>query len=199
MSDAAGVDVGRRHFLTIATTITGVAGVAAVGTPFLMSLRPSARAQALGGDVEVDVGKLEEGGIGNVDWRGMSVALVRRPQTLLDRLPEMREKLDDPDSNKSDQPSYAANEHRSVRPEFLVIVANCTHLGCVPLFRPDVAPADLGPDWQGGFYCPCHGSRFDMAGRVFKAMPAQTTRVVPPYRFVSDTVIQIGTEGGQVS
>ncbi len=197
MSDAVAADRGRRHFLTVATAVTGVAGAAFVGAPFLISMKPSARAYAQGAAVEVDVSKLEEGSIVKVEWRGKSVAIVRRSQDLLGRLASLRGELRDPDSGESDQPAFAVNEHRSARPEYLVVVANCTHLGCVPLFRPDLAPADLGPDWQGGFYCPCHGSKFDLAGRVFKNVPAPRNLDVPPYRYVTDTVIQIGGEGAE--
>ncbi len=194
MSD--GVDLGRRHFLTVATTVTGVVGAALFATPFLISLKPSARAQAQGGPLEVDLARLEEGGMIKVEWRGRSVAIVRRPQQVLDRLAGLNERLRDPNSAESEQPGFAVNVHRSIRPELLVVIANCTHLGCVPAFRPDLAPADLGADWQGGFYCPCHGSRFDMSGRVYKGVPAPLNLVVPPYRFIGDSTIQIGVEGG---
>ena len=192
------VDRNRRHFLTVATAVTGGAGLIAATIPFVASMKPSARAQALGAPVEVPVGMLEPGEMIRVMWRGRLVYVLRRTDEMLSRLASVTEHLDDPDSeNVEQQPLFAVNEHRSARPEYLVVVANCTHLGCVPLFRPDLAPADLGPDWPGGFYCPCHGSKFDMAGRVFKNVPAPRNLDVPPYRYVSDTVIQIGAEGGQ--
>lgn len=194
MSDA--VDLSRRHFLTVATVITGTTGAVIAAAPFVASWRPSARAQALGAPVEVNISKIEEGAMIKVEWRGKTVALVRRTKTMVDRLSEVEGELRDPASAESNQPSYASNAYRSIKPEVLVVVANCTHLGCIPLFRPEVGAAELGADWPGGFYCPCHGSRFDMAGRVFKGVPAPKNLDVPPYRFLGESVILIGDDTG---
>jgi ubiquinol-cytochrome c reductase iron-sulfur subunit len=184
----------RRHFLTVATAVTGGVGVVAAAVPFVSSFKPSARAQALGAPVEVDVGKLEEGALLRVEWRGRAIYIVHRSDTMLKTLQADVGLLADPSSESSTQPDYAKNEHRSIRPEFLVLEGVCTHLGCAPVPRFEVAPADLGPDWPGGFYCPCHGSRFDLAGRVFAGVPAPTNLIVPPYRFVNDNTIVIGAD-----
>jgi len=184
----------RRHFLTVATVVTGGVGVIATAVPFVSSFRPSARAQALGAPVEVDVGKLEVGALLKVEWRGHAVYILRRTEKMLEALRVDVALLADPASEKSIQPAYAQNEYRSIRPEFLVLLGVCTHFGCAPMARFEVAPADLGPDWPGGFYCPCHGSKFDLAGRVFSGVPAPTNLEVPPYRFVSDSTIVIGAD-----
>jgi ubiquinol-cytochrome c reductase iron-sulfur subunit len=190
------IDGGRRHFLLVATTVTGLAGAAATAVPFLASWKPSARAQALGAPVEQDISKLEAGAVVKVNWRGQAIFIVRRTPEMLATLssPEIVKQLRDPGSEQSDQPEYAKNEGRSVKPEFLVLVGVCTHLGCAPLDRFQPQDAELGADWRGGFYCPCHGSKFDLAGRVFKDVPAPTNLRVPPYRFVNETVIQIGVD-----
>jgi ubiquinol-cytochrome c reductase iron-sulfur subunit len=190
------IDGGRRHFLLVATTVTGLAGAAATAVPFLASWKPSARAQALGAPVEQDVSKLEAGAVLKVNWRGQAIYIVRRTPEMLATLtsPEVVKQLRDPGSEQSEQPEYAKNDVRSVKPEYLVLVGVCTHLGCAPLDRFQPQDAELGADWRGGFYCPCHGSKFDLAGRVFKDVPAPTNLRVPPYRFVSDSVIQIGVD-----
>jgi ubiquinol-cytochrome c reductase iron-sulfur subunit len=186
------VDVKRRHFLTMATAVTGGVGIAFAAVPFLASLKPSARALALGAPVEVPVGKLEPGEMVRVMWRGRVVFVLRRDQEMLSRLNEVTELLRDPESaDKEQQPEFAVNEHRSIKPEFLVVEGSCTHLGCAPLPEFQVGPAE---DWFGGFFCPCHGSRFDLAGRVYKGVPAPTNLRVPPYRFIREDVIMIGTE-----
>lgn len=186
----------RRHFLTVATLVTGGAGAVATAVPFVASFNPSARAQALGGPVQFDVSKLEPGALAKVEWRGRPIYVVHRTQEMLGSLDKDTSLLRDPMSEASVQPSYAMNEHRSLRPAFLVLEGVCTHLGCAPLPRFEVAPADLGPNWPGGFYCPCHGSRFDLAGRVFQGVPAPTNLTVPPYRFVNDNTILIGSDTG---
>ena len=186
----------RRHFLTVATAVAGAAGVAAAAVPFVASFRPSARAQALGAPVEVDVSKIEPGAMVRVEWRGRPIFVVHRTQRMLDQLPGVEAELRDPASEESLQPEYAQNEYRSIRPTFLVAEGVCTHLGCAPLPRFEVAPADLGPDWQGGFYCPCHGSKFDLSGRVYAGVPAPTNLTVPPYRYLNDTTILIGSDTG---
>jgi ubiquinol-cytochrome c reductase iron-sulfur subunit len=184
----------RRHFLTVATAVTGGVGAIATAVPFVLSFKPSARAQALGAPVEVDVSKIELGALLKVEWRGRLIYILHRSPEMLAELKKDAELLRDPTSQDSTQPSYAQNEHRSIRPEFLVMEGVCTHLGCAPAPRFEVAPVDLGPKWPGGFYCPCHGSKFDLAGRVFTGVPAPLNLVVPPYRFVNDSTIQIGSD-----
>lgn len=190
------VDLSRRHFLGVATAVTGGAGAVFAAIPFLASWQPSARAQALGAPVEVDVGKLDEGGLLKVEWRGKPVWILRRTQEMLDAARSVEGELRDPDSEQPQQPDYARNEFRSINPEYLIVVGSCTHLGCSPIERFDLAPADLGPDWKGGFYCPCHGSKFDLAGRVYSGVPAPLNLPVPPHRFLSDNVILIGSDSG---
>lgn len=188
------VDEKRRHFLTMATAVTGGVGIAFALVPFLGSLKPSARALALGAPVEVPVGALEPGEMVRVMWRGRVIYVLRRNQEMLSRLDKLSDQLRDPDSeNKDQQPEFAVNRHRSIKPEFLVIEGSCTHLGCAPLPEFQVGPAD---DWFGGFFCPCHGSRFDLSGRVYKGVPAPTNLRVPPYRFLREDVIMIGVESG---
>jgi ubiquinol-cytochrome c reductase iron-sulfur subunit len=186
----------RRHFLTVATAVTGGVGVIATAVPFVASFKPSARAQALGAPVEFDVSKLEVGAMTKIEWRGHPIYIVHRSEAMLATLKKDDSLLRDPKSESSDQPSYAKNEYRSVRPAFLVLEGVCTHLGCAPFARFEVAPADLGATWPGGFFCPCHGSKFDLAGRVFTGVPAPTNLSVPPYRFINDNTILIGSDAG---
>lgn len=191
------IDAGRRHFLVVATTTMGLAGAAATAVPFLSSWRPSARAQALGAPVEVDIGKLETGALMKVEWRGQAIYIVHRTPEMLAKLPANDANLRDPKSeNKEQQPEYIKGETRSIKPEYLVLVGVCTHLGCAPLDRFQPSDAELGASWPGGFYCPCHGSRFDLSGRVFKDVPAPDNLRVPPYRFTSDTTLLIGSDSG---
>jgi len=188
------LDRNRRHFLTVATAVTGVAGAGVAAIPFISSLRPSARAQALGAPVEVSIGSMQPGEMLRVLWRGRLVFVLRRTEEMLTRLTENADMLRDPDSAEVDQqPAYAVNDTRSVRPEYLVVEGSCTHLGCAPLEDFDVRPAE---GWGGGFFCPCHGSKFDLAGRVFKGVPAPTNLRVPPHRFVRDDLILIGQDSG---
>jgi ubiquinol-cytochrome c reductase iron-sulfur subunit len=196
MSAEDQVDHGRRHFLLVATTVTGIAGAALTAVPFLASWKPSARAQALGAPVDADVSKLETGAIMKVNWRGQAIYIVRRTPEMLATLstPEVINNLRDPESKESEQPDYTKNETRSLKPEVLVLVGVCTHLGCAPLDRFQPQDPELGATWPGGFYCPCHGSKFDLAGRVFKDVPAPLNLRVPPYRFVNEGLIQIGTD-----
>jgi ubiquinol-cytochrome c reductase iron-sulfur subunit len=188
------VDSGRRQFLTIATVATGAVGAAFVAVPFLASWKPSARAKAMGAPVEVDIAKLEPGAMLKVEWRGKAIFIVHRTPPMLAQLERVSDSLRDPDSAESEQPQYATNPARAIRPEYLVLVGVCTHLGCAPLDKFTPADATVSPDWPGGFFCPCHGSKFDMSGRVFKDVPAPTNLPVPPYQFVSDTRILIGAE-----
>lgn len=194
-----GVDNNKRRFLTIAAT-TAVAGVGAVGAavPFIASWNPSARAKAAGAPVEADFSKLKPGQMMRVEWRGKPVWILRRTQQNLKDLPTLDEMLRDPSSSIAvkQQPDYAKNPTRSIKPEYSILVGICTHLGCSPTYRPEVAPADLGDKWRGGYFCPCHGSRFDLAGRVFKNVPAPKNLAVPPHMYLSDTRVIIGVDEG---
>jgi ubiquinol-cytochrome c reductase iron-sulfur subunit len=177
-----------RRNLILTTAGIGGLGALAAGVPFLFSLRPSERAKAAGAPVEIDISRLEPGQKLDVEWRGKVVWVVNRTPEMLKNLEKAKGFAADPDSkNKSQQPEYAANATRSIKPELLVIEGLCTHLGCSPTMRAEVAPADLGSDWVGGFYCPCHGSKFDMAGRVYKGSPAPVNLVIPPHKFIAGT------------
>lgn len=191
------VDKGKRHFLTAATTVVGAVGAGFVAVPFLASWMPSERAKNAGAPVEADISKLEEGRMMIVEWQSKPVWIVRRSQQMLGSLPKLNDNLRDPDSENVDQqPEYAQNAHRSRKPEILVLIGICTHLGCSPTYRPDIAPADLGGDWLGGFFCPCHSSKFDMAGRVYQGVPAPTNLAVPPHYYLTETTILVGEDGG---
>ena len=189
-------NTGRRRFLTAATTVVGAVGVGFALVPFVSSMQPSAKARAAGAPVRADISKLEPGQMIRVKWRGKPVWLVRRTDEMLESLATLVPELRDPDSVEPMQPEYAQNEFRSIRPEVLVTVGICTHLGCSPTYRPDVGAADLGADWLGGFFCPCHGSRFDLAGRVYKGVPAPLNLEIPPQRYLSDNELVIGEDGG---
>ncbi|WP_103967439.1 ubiquinol-cytochrome c reductase iron-sulfur subunit [Nitrosomonas ureae] len=184
----------RRKFLIAATSVAGGVAGAAIATPFLLSMMPSERAKAAGAPVEVDISKLEPGMLLMVEWRGRVVWVLNRTPEMLETLEKVEDELADPNSEKNQQPEYAKNRTRSIKPEILVTEGVCTHLGCSPVFRKDIAPADLGPDWLGGFFCPCHGSKFDLAGRVYKHVPAPTNMVVPPHVYLSDSRLLIGSE-----
>ena len=186
------VDTGRRHFLTVATTVTGVVGAVAAAAPFILSLKPSARTMALGAPVEADISKLEIGARMTVEWRGKPIWIIRRTEEMLGSLNKLSDLLRDPDSNESEQPDYAKNQDRAIKSEFLVLIGVCTHLGCSPSFRP-VPDVDLK---AGGFLCACHGSKFDLSGRVYKGVPAPTNLPVPAYRFIGPTNILIGDDTG---
>lgn len=193
-----GVDRGRRRFLTATASVVGGAGVVAAAIPFVAYMTPSDRARAAGAPVEADISKLEPGMKANHKWRGQVVWVVYRTERMLESLEKLNDQVVDPLSknNPDQQPEYAQNIYRSIKPEYFVAVGLCTHLGCSPTYRPEVAPADLGQDWLGGFFCPCHGSRFDMSGRVYKGVPAQDHLLVPPYRYMSDSLILIGDDQG---
>ena len=188
------IDRGKRRFLVGATSVVGGVGVVSTATPFVMSLFPSERAKAAGAPVDVDIGKLEPGQKIDVEWRGKVVWIINRTPPMLENLPKLDPKLADPNSNVSQQPPDCKNEHRSIKDNVLVLIGICTHLGCSPTYRPEVGPADLGPDWLGGFFCPCHQSKFDLAGRVYKGVPAPTNLVVPPHKYLSDTRVLIGED-----
>ncbi len=185
---------GRRRFLTAATSVVGAVGMGFVLVPFISSMQPSAKARAAGAPVRADISKLEPGQMIRVKWRGKPVWLVRRTEKMLEVLPTLDTTLRDPESLESIQPPYAQNEFRSIKPELLVTVGICTHLGCSPTYRPDAGAADLGADWEGGFFCPCHGSKFDLAGRVYKGVPAPTNLVIPPHSYLSETELLIGED-----
>ena len=192
MATEATVDKGKRRFLIGASSVVGGVGAIAAATPFVMSFWPSERAKAAGAPVEVDISKVEAGQKINVEWRGKVCWIVNRTPAMLQTLPKLDDRLADPNSTQDQQPTYAKNEHRSIKPEYWIAVGICTHLGCSPTFRPEPAPADLGPDWLGGFFCPCHQSKFDLAGRVYRGMPAPLNLVVPPHKYLSDAKIVIG-------
>jgi len=192
--DADRIDRNRRHFLAVATAVTGAFGAGMVAVPFLSSLKPSARAQALGAPVEVPIGSMQPGEMIRVLWRGRLVFVLRRNEEMLARLSENLDQLRDPDSAVIEQqPESSVNEYRSLKPEYLIVEGSCTHLGCAPLEDFEVRPSE---NWGGGFFCPCHGSKFDLAGRVFKSVPAPTNLRVPPHRFVRDDLILIGQDTG---
>ena len=190
-----GVNTGRRRFLSVATSAVAAAGVAGAAVPFVASWNPSARARAAGAPVKFDVSKIEPGQMVVVEWRGKPVYVMRRTSEQVAELDALDPELKDPDSEISQQPDYVAMPTRSIRPEILVVIGLCTHLGCTPKFRPEVGVADLGGEsWRGGFFCPCHGSRFDLSGRVYAGVPASTNLEVPPYAFQDDQVIVIGVD-----
>jgi ubiquinol-cytochrome c reductase iron-sulfur subunit len=195
-ASADGIDLKKRRMLTAVPSVMGAIGAVYVAVPFVASMQPSARAKAAGAPVEADFSKLEEGQLLRVKWRGKPVWLVSRTKEMLEALPTLDNQLRDPNSEQSEQPTYCKNPTRSRKPELFVAIGVCTHLGCSPTFRPDVAPADLGAAWKGGFFCPCHGSRFDLAGRVFQGVPAPLNLAIPPYKFLSDTSLLIGDDSG---
>ena len=196
---ADGVDLKKRRLLTAATSVVGAVGAGYVVYPFLAAWVPSERAKAAGAPVEADISKIEPGQLLIVKWRGKPVWIVRRTEKNLADLPSLDDILADPNSEMQQQPEYCKNPHRSINPEYMVAIGICTHLGCSPTYRPDVAPADLGSEWIGGFFCPCHGSRFDLAARVYAGVPAPTNLVIPPHQYLSDSRILIGVDGGAAS
>ncbi|HQS01631.1 MAG: ubiquinol-cytochrome c reductase iron-sulfur subunit [Halothiobacillus sp. 24-54-40] len=187
------VNTARRRFLTGSAVAVGAVGAGFATVPFLSSFEPSARAEAAGAPVDVTVGKLAAGQMVTVAWRGQPIYVVHRTPKMIETLPSLDAQLADPNSQvASQQPKFADNFYRSRKQEFLVLIGVCTHLGCAPTYRPEVAPKDLGSEWIGGFFCPCHGSKFDLAGRVYKGVPAPTNLYVPDYIFASDDLIRIG-------
>ncbi|WP_339486488.1 ubiquinol-cytochrome c reductase iron-sulfur subunit [Pseudomonas sp. EL_65y_Pfl2_R95] len=189
-----GVNAGRRRFLVAATSVVGAAGAVGAAVPFVGSWFPSAKAKAAGAPVKVNVGKVEAGQQMIAEWRGQPVFIVRRTEEILGNLTKIHDRMADPESKASVQPTYVDPVTRSIKPELLILVGICTHLGCSPTFRPEVAPADLGPDWVGGYFCPCHGSRYDLAGRVYKSQPAPLNLPVPPYSYDSDNIVTVGVD-----
>lgn len=192
------VNLSKRRLL-IATTAAGGVAAAGAGTPFVLSLMPSERAKAAGAPVEVDVSAIQPGMMIGVEWQGKPVWIVRRTQEMLDLLARHDDKLVDPKSTVPQQPEYCNNPYRSIKPEFLVVLGVCTHLGCSPTYRPEVAPADLGADWPGGWFCPCHGSRFDLAARVYKGVPAPSNMIVPPHKYLGEGRLLIGDDSKEAA
>jgi ubiquinol-cytochrome c reductase iron-sulfur subunit len=188
----------RRRFLVTTTSVVGAIGAGFAAVPFIKSWKPSARAMAVGAPVEVDLGNIQPGQLVKYQWRGQTIGIMRRTDDMLAGLADLDERLRDPDSDDLEQqPEYARNEHRSQKPEYLVLNMHCTHLGCVPQVLPQPGSYGWEPEWPGGFYCPCHKSKFDLAGRVFKGVPAPKNLLVPPHSFLlGDTlVIGVGPEG----
>lgn len=193
MSDD-GVNTSRRRFLIGATSVVGGVGAIGAAVPFVASWNPSAKAKAAGAPVKASIGKLEPGQRMTVAWRGKPVWVIRRTKEMLDNIATLNDKLRDPESLAPQQPEYIKGIYRSARPEFAIIVGICTHLGCSPQFVPEVKPQEFDQDWVGGFYCPCHGSRFDLAGRVFSGVPAPKNLEIPPHKYIDDSNIIIGVD-----
>ncbi len=188
------VSQGRRRFLIGATSVVGGIGVVGAAVPFVASWNPSAKAKAAGAPVTVNISKLEKGQQMTVEWRGKPVWVIRRTDEMIQRTREMNDRVKDPLSEEAAQPEYIEGHLRSIKEEYVVMVGICTHLGCSPQYRPEVAPADLGEDWVGGFYCACHGSRYDLAGRVYPNQPAPQNLEIPPYRFDDDNTLTVGLD-----
>jgi len=191
-----GVDVGRRRFLTLTTTAVGAVGVGFAAVPFLASLPPSERAKALGAPVTIDISKLEPGQMVITVWRRQPIFVVRRTPEMIATLEQVTGDLADPESSVPQQPEYIqkTGAARALKPEYMVLKGICTHLGCSPKFRPDAPAPEIAADWRGGFFCPCHGSKFDLAGRVYKGVPAPTNLPVPQHRYADDKTIVIGED-----
>ncbi len=189
------VDRSKRRFLVAMSSAVGGVAAAGAAVPFVMSMLPSAKALAAGAPVEVDLSKVEPGMQLTAEWRGKPIWIVHRTPEMLDLLGRHDDKLTDPNSEKtSQQPEYCKNPTRSIHPQYLIAIGICTHLGCSPTYRKEIGAADLGADWPGGFFCPCHGSRFDLAARVFKGSPAPTNLVIPPHKYLSETMVLIGED-----
>ena len=189
------VDTGRRRFLTATTAVVGAVGAGFVAVPFIKSWNPSERAKLAGAPVTADIAALEEGQRLVLEWRGQPIWIVRRSEAVLQLLPTLNDQLRDPFSENPDQqPPYANNLTRSIRPEVSVLVGLCTHLGCSPEMVAQIGPQPFDPTWKGGYFCPCHKSKFDMAGRVFEGVPAPTNLVVPPHHYETETTIVVGVD-----
>jgi ubiquinol-cytochrome c reductase iron-sulfur subunit len=194
--DSDAPDPKRRRVLIAATSAAAAVGAGFIAVPFISSMNPSAKARAAGAPVQADVSKLEPGALLRVKFRGQPIWVVNRTDAMLDALPTMDAKLVDPTSSVAQQPDYCANPTRSINPKYFVAIGICTHLGCSPTYRPEFAPDDLGADWKGGWFCPCHGSKFDLAGRVFKGVPAPTNLVIPKHMYINENSILIGEDEG---
>lgn len=186
------VNKGRRRFLVATTSVVGGVGVGLAAIPFIKSWMPSAKAQAVGAPVDVNISKLKEGQLLKVQWRGQTIGILHRTQEMVSNLAKNDDVLADPQSAESDQPEYVHGEQRALKPDFLVVNMHCTHLGCVPQMIPEVGPQPFDDNWNGGFYCPCHKSKFDLSGRVYKGVPAPTNLRIPPYSFLDDRTLIIG-------
>ena len=193
------IDRKRRRLLVSGAAGIGGLGALALVAPMVSSMSPSARARAAGAPVEADVSKLAPGQLMTVEWRGKPIWIVNRTEKMLASLESVKGELRDPDSEQPYQPEYAQNASRAIKPEFLVVIGICTHLGCSPSYRPEVAPADLGSDWEGGFFCPCHGSKFDIAGRVYSGVPAPYNLEIPTYMYEDDNLILVGQDENGVA
>ena len=193
-----GINTGRRRFLTTSATVVGGVGVLVTAVPFVSTLTPSAKARAAGAPVEVDISDIQPGERKIVKWQGKPVWILRRDETSLNSLSELDSEVRDPESEENQQPKYARNHYRSIKPEYLIILGLCTHLGCSPKYvvEDDAGSWGLPDDWHGGFFCPCHGSTFDLAGRVFKGVPAPTNLIIPPHQYLSETRVIIGEDSG---
>ncbi len=194
-----GVDPKRRRLLVGGAAAVGGLGALALVTPLVSSMSPSARAKAAGAPVEADVSKLAPGQLMTVEWRGKPVWVIKRTEKMLKTLESVTGQLRDPDSVQPYQPEYAQNQSRAIKPEYLVVIGICTHLGCSPTYRPEVAPADMGSDWEGGFFCPCHGSKFDLAGRVYSGVPAPYNLEIPTYMYEDENLILVGQDENGVA
>lgn len=190
------MDQDRRRFLTAAATVVGGVGAVASAVPFISTLTPSAKARAIGAPVEIDLSDLQPGGLKVEKWQGKPIWILRRSKEDIETLASLDDTVSDPDSEVEQQPSYAQDKHRSINPEFLIVVGLCTHLGCSPSYVRKDDDHPLGNDWQGGFFCPCHGSKFDLAGRVYAGVPAPTNLLVPPHKYLSDTRVLVGDDSG---
>ena len=188
------INQGRRRFLTLATAGAGAVATAGVAVPFLASFFPSEKAKAAGAPVELDISKIEAGQMLTAEWQGKPIWVLNHTEAQQKEVPALNGEMADPTSEVEHQPEYCKNELRSIKPNIFVAIGICTHLGCSPTYRPDLAPADLGASWKGGFFCPCHGSKFDLAGRVYKGVPAPTNLVIPPYKYLTDATILVGED-----
>lgn len=192
MSSKEEIDAARRCFLMRATTAVGGIGIAATAVPFVDYMLPSVDTEAMAGPIEVDISQLQPTQQLTVVWRGRPIWVIRRTQAMLDTLPKLTDQLRDPNSEEDQQPPYAKNIYRAIKPDYFIAVGVCTHLGCIPNYRPDAG--GISPDWLGGFYCPCHGSKYDLSGRVYKGVPAPLNLVIPPYVYLSDNKVLIGED-----
>lgn len=186
------VNNGRRRFLVATTSVVGAVGVGLAAVPFIKSWEPSAKAKAVGAPVEVNVSRLKAGQLLKVQWRGQTIGVLHRTSAMVEELPKNDDRLVDPESLNADQPTYITGEPRALKPDFLIVNMHCTHLGCIPTLVPEVGPQPFDDDWNGGFYCPCHKSKFDLSGRVYKGVPAPTNLRIPPYSFAGDYTVLIG-------
>lgn len=186
------VNNGRRRFLVATASVVGAVGVGLAAVPFIQSWQPSAKAKAVGAPVEVNISKLKKGQLLKVQWRGQTIGILNRSKAMVNDLSKVDDRLVDPESLNADQPAYITGEPRALKPEYLVVNMHCTHLGCIPTLIPEVGPQPFDSEWNGGFYCPCHKSKFDLSGRVYKGVPAPTNLRIPPYSFAGDYTVMIG-------